>query len=57
MEPTCLKSVLVGYEKQNNGKRRILTYLLATLPTLIFKELKTSIEQGTVVITLNSNKN
>ena len=37
----------------NNDKRRIPTYLLANLLTLIIKELKISVEQGRVVTTLN----
>ena len=36
-----------------NDKRRIPTYLLANLLTLIIKELKNSVEQGRVVTTLN----
>ena len=34
--------------KKNNDKRRIPIYLLANILTLIFKELKVSVEQGTV---------
>ena len=40
-------------EKKTNGKRRIPAYLLACLLTLLFKELKSSGEQGRVVRTLN----
>ena len=39
--------------KNQNDKRRIPTYLLAYLLTLIVKELKISVEQGRVVTTLN----
>jgi hypothetical protein len=34
-------------------KKRISTYLLANLLTLIIKELKISVQQGTMVTTLN----
>ena len=37
----------------NNDKRRIPTYRLAYLLTLIIKESKVSVEQGTVITTLN----
>ena len=40
-------------KKYNNDKRRILTYLLACLLTLIVKELKISVEQSRMVTTLN----
>ena len=39
--------------QNNNDKRRIPTYLLAYLLTLIVKELKISVEHCRVVITLN----
>ena len=39
--------------KKKIDKRRIPTYLLAYLLTLIVKELKISVEQGRVVTTLN----
>ncbi len=39
--------------KKNNDKRRIPIYLLANILTLILKELKISVEQGTVGTTLN----
>jgi hypothetical protein len=42
--------------KKKYDKRRIPTYLLANLLTLIIKELKISVEQGTVVATSNLNK-
>ena len=42
------------YEKENNNdKRKIPTYLLAYLLTLIVKELTISLEQGRMVTTLN----
>jgi hypothetical protein len=57
VEFTCLNLVLVWiYEKKNYDRRRIPTYLLANLPTLIIKELRISVEQGTMVATLNLNK-
>ena len=40
----------------NNDKRRIPTYLLAYLLTLIVNELTLSVEHGTVVTTLNITK-
>ena len=40
--------------KNNNNKRRIPTYLLANLLTLIVNKLKISVEQGRVVTTLNN---
>ena len=43
--------------KKNNNKRRIATYLLVNLLTLIIKDLKISVEQGMLVTTLNINKN
>jgi len=43
-------------KKNNNDKRRIPTYLLILCLTLIVKELKISVEQGRVVITLNMIK-
>ena len=39
--------------KINNDKRRIPTYFLANLLTLMIKELKSSVEQGRVVTTLD----
>ena len=39
--------------KIHNDKRRIPTYFLACLLTLIVKELKISVEKGRVVKTLN----
>ena len=43
-------------KKNNYDKRRIPTYLLANLLTLIIKELKINVEPGTVVATSNLNK-
>ena len=43
--------------KKNNDKRRIPTYILAYLQTLIVKELKISVEQGRVVTTYNQTLN
>ena len=40
-------------EKEKSDKRRITTYLLAYLLTLIIKKLKISVEQGRLVTTLN----
>ena len=40
-------------EKSKSNKRKIPTYFLANLPTLIIKELKISVERGMVVTTLN----
>ena len=40
-------------KKNNNDKRRIPTHLLENILTLIIQELKISVEQGTVVTTLN----
>ena len=40
-------------KKNNNDKRRIPTYLLANLLTLIIKELKISVEHGRVLTTSN----
>ena len=37
-------------------KRRISTYLLENILTLIIKQLKIGVEQGTVVTTINLNK-
>jgi hypothetical protein len=46
--------VVVGLWKENNiDKRRIPTYLLENLLTLNIKYLKISIEQGTMVTTLD----
>ena len=39
--------------EKTNDKRRIPTYLLAYLLTLIVKELKISVEHGRVLTTLN----
>ena len=39
--------------KNNNDKMRIPICLLANVLTLIIKELRISVEQGTVVTTLN----
>ena len=39
--------------KKNKDKRTIPIYLLENLLTIISKELKISVEQGTVVITSN----
>ena len=39
--------------KKKSDKRRITTYLLAYLLTLIIKKLKISVEQGRLVTTLN----
>jgi len=36
----------VKKNKNNDDKRRILTYLLALCPTLLVKELKISVELG-----------
>ena len=36
-----------------NDKRRIPTYLLVNILTLIIKYFKSNVEQGTVVTTLN----
>ena len=44
-------SVSENMKKTNNDKRRIPTYLLVYLLTLIVKELKISVEQGRVVTT------
>ena len=46
-------SVSKDMKINNNDKRRILTYLLVNLLTLIIKELEISVEQGRVVTTLN----
>ena len=46
----------VSKDMKKNDKRRIPTYLLASLLTLIIKELNISAEQATVVTKLNSNK-
>ena len=40
-------------QKNNNDKRRIPTYLLANMLTLIIQELKISVEQGRAATTLN----
>ena len=40
-------------KKKNNVKKRILAHLLTYLLTLIFKELKISVDMGRVVTTLN----
>jgi hypothetical protein len=56
MWKTCLNLLIVrirNKNKKNKDKRRIPTYLLANLLTLIIKELKISIEQGMVVTTLS----
>jgi hypothetical protein len=42
--------------KNKNDKRRIPTYMLAYLLTLIVKKLKTNVEQDRVVTTLNTIK-
>jgi hypothetical protein len=44
------------WKTNNNNKRRIPTHLLENILTLVIKELKISVEQGTVVKTLNLNK-
>ena len=49
-------SVSKDMKKYNHDKRRIPTYLLANPLTLVIKELEISVEQGTVVATLNVNK-
>ena len=49
-------SVSKDIEIKNIDKRRIPTYLLANLLTLIINELKISVEQGMVVTPLNLNK-
>ena len=46
-------SVSKDMKKNNNIKRRVSTYLLAYLLTLIVKKLKISVEQGKVVTTSN----
>ena len=46
-------SVNKDIKKNNNDKKRIPTYLLAYLLTLIVKKLKINVEQGGVVTTLN----
>ena len=47
-------SVSQDMKNQNNfDKRRTPTHLLSYLLTLIVKELKISVEQGSVVTTLN----
>ena len=46
-------SVRKDMKKNSNDKRRIQMYLLAYLLTLIVKEIKIRVEQGTVVTTLN----
>ena len=46
-------SVNKNIKKINNRKRRIPTYLLAYILTLIIKKLKISVEKGRVVTTLN----
>ena len=46
-------SVSKDMKLNKNDKRRIPTYLLANLLTLIIKELKISVEQGRMVTTLN----
>ena len=43
-------------EKNNNDKRRMPTFLLAYILTLIVKESKISVERGRVVTTLNTIK-
>ena len=43
-------------KKYNNDKRRIPTYLLVYLLTLIVKELNISVEQGRVEITFKYNQ-
>jgi len=40
-------------KEKNNDKRRLSTFLLALCLILIVKELKISVEQGSVVTTLN----
>ena len=49
-------SVSNDMKKKYNGKRRFSTYLLENLLTLTIKELKTSVEQGTMVTTMILNK-
>ena len=48
-----LKFSVSKHMKENSDKRRIPTYLLENLLILITKPLKISVEQGTVVTTLN----
>ena len=45
-------SVSNDMKKKYNGKRRFSTYLLENLLTLTIKELKISVEQGTMVTTM-----
>ena len=53
MEVTCFNLVLIRiWKKINNEKRRVPKYLLANLLALL-KVLKISVEQGTMVTTLN----
>ena len=42
-------------DNSNNDKRRIPTYLLENLLTIIIKNLKIIVEQGMVVTTSNLN--
>ena len=46
-------SVSKDMKKNNDDKRRIPTYLLAYLLTLVANKLKISVEKGRVVTTLN----
>jgi hypothetical protein len=46
-------SVTKDIKINNNDKRRIPTYLLANMLTLIIQELKISVEQGRAATTLN----